>query len=211
MRNIVTVVTPATNRNLTTLERVKDEFGIFDEASDGYLTNKIDDVSSIIARHLGYTLARETLSEVIGADRRGCTEELVLSRTPVALITSVTLDGCLIASPGYGWDRETGILNRIGDDGYPSMWRFARTGVVVYEAGYIMPGDPGADLDPSLEAAAITLLRGFWFSRGRDPMLKAEEIPGVMRQEFWVGSTNASGLPPEVAEILAPFRRVFVA
>jgi hypothetical protein len=48
----------------------------------------------------------------------------------------------------------------------------------------------------------------YWAAKGRDPSVKSEEIPGVIRTDYWVGAVGEAGeLPPRVVMKLAPYRR----
>jgi hypothetical protein len=52
----------------------------------------------------------------------------------------------------------------------------------------------------------------YWASRGRDPTLRSESIPGVIDRQFWVGAVgDPAMLPPRVLASLSGFRRPFVA
>ena len=53
MRSVVEIVTPSESDQLTTLERVKRELNIRDDASDEILEDKIAEASSDIAQAIG--------------------------------------------------------------------------------------------------------------------------------------------------------------
>ncbi len=207
MRSIVSVTAAAeTPYRLTTLERIKRELGISDGGSDDLLQNKIDEAGSDIQAALGFVVARETVTETFRGG--GCEASLPLNRTPVATITSVTVDDVALAASEYEVETATGILHRLDTSGYPVAWEFCRAIVVVYAGGYILPGNAGANLEPAIEAGCIDLVSAFWAARGRDPMVRAEDIPDVMRTEYWVGSVGEAGdLPPSVMAKIARFRR----
>lgn len=196
MNSIVTVTTAADETKLTTLERVKLEIDITDGSLDDLLNAKIDDATSDIAVRVRPSLKRETVTEtfwhdqarVLYYDSRGG-NPLILSRFPAASITSVTLDDVLIDAAEYRLDAGTGLLYRLDASGYPSCWSFGKAAVIVYAAGYLLPGQDGRNLPPSLEAACIELVGSYWASRGRDPMLKSEENVGVARFDYWMAAT----------------------
>lgn len=210
MRSIATVTTAATVTRLTTLATVKEELSITTSADDAVLGRKIDEATSEIEAHLGRSFRRETLTETVwGTD--GCADYLVLARAPVVSVTSVTVDDVLIAASEYRLDGEAGILHRLDASGYPSFWSWCKSIVIVYAAGYLLPGESGRTLPYALEAGALSLMASYWQSRGRDPMVKSEEVPGVQSVQYWVGSVGESGdLPPDVVTKIAPFRRVLV-
>lgn len=215
MNSILTVTTPATNTALTTVERVKLELSIAGNESDLLLAAKIDEATSDIAIRVRPSLKRETVSETFWHDhgrfgmqghnsRHGA--PLILRRFPVARIASVMLDDIDIDASEYRLDAETGLLYRISSAGFPDHWRFGKAAVVAYDAGYLLPGDTDTDLPASLEAACIELVSSYWRSRGRDPNLRAEEVAGVGRFDYWVGAIGQSGdLPPGVMAKIAPF------
>ncbi len=70
----------------------------------------------------------------------------------------------------------------------------------------------GRNLPPAIEGAVVALVSDYWASRGRDPTLRAETIPGVIERQFWVGAVgDPAMLPPRVLASIAPFRRPAVA
>ncbi len=203
MRSILTVTTAATVTDLTTLDRVKSELSITDNANDVLLRAKIREASSDINAR-AWADPYETLTETfwnIPYD-----EYLLLRRRPNITITSVTVDD--IAATDYRLDAETGQLYCLDCNGFPIFWVSCKSIVVVYSAGYVMPGQTGSNLEPSLEAATIELLQSYWMSRGRDPLIRSEDVPGLGAVQYWVGAIGESGeLPPSVESRIAPFRR----
>jgi uncharacterized phiE125 gp8 family phage protein len=210
MRSVATVTLAPSVTRLTTLERVKIELNITSGADDAILGAKIDEATSDIEAQIARTLSRATLSEIFWGGA-GHAEYLILARSPVASIASVTVDDVAVDLGEVRIDAETGQLYRLDASGYACAWAWSKEVTVVFAAGYLLPGEAGRDLPPALEGAAIELLASYWQSRGRDPMVKAEEVPGVMRKEYWVGSVGAEGeLPPSVMTKISPFRRVLV-
>lgn len=206
MRSILSITTAATVTALTTLERVKTELSIVDNASDILLRAKIREATSDInARAWADPL--ETLTQTFW--NVGCEEYLILRRRPNVSITSVTVDD--VATTDYRLDAETGQLYCLDTNGYPISWIACKSIVVVYAAGYIMPGQTGANLEPALEAACVELLQSYWMSRGRDPLIRSEDVPGLGSVTYWVGAVGQSGeLPPSVESRIAPFRRTSI-
>ncbi len=206
MRTIQTVTTAATVTNLTTLDRVKLELGITDNASDVLLAAKIREATSDINAR-AWADPYETLTQTFWSV--GCEEYLILRRRPNISITSITVDD--VATTYYRTDAETGQVYGLDANGYPFPWISCKSIVAVYAAGYVMPGQTGANLEPALEAAAIELVQSYWMSRGRDATIKSESAPGVGDVQYWVGAIGESGeLPPSVEAKIAPFRRVAI-
>lgn len=212
MRSIATITTPPAETDLTTIDRVKSELSItdVDTARDNLLGVKIAEASADIEAHSGRIFSRAGLTERFWGDP-GVSEYLCLERYPVATITSVTVDGVLVAASEYRLDAETGILYRLDANGYPCIWSWCKDVVIVYAAGYIVPGETNRDLPYPVEGAVIDLVSSFWASRGRDPKVKSEDIPGLGSVEYWVGAVGAAGsLPPDVEAKCMTFRRVLV-
>jgi hypothetical protein len=201
--SLLTVLTPASSRALTTLATVRDEIGITDDAADARLERWIDEASERIETYLARVLAAETVRETFrltGAP--GC---LGLARRPVTAITSIDADGVTLASDQYEIDAAAGLLYPISGD-RRVRWS-ASTVIVTYTAGYMSV----EALPRPIETACIDLLRHRWAARDRDPMLRSLAIPGVVTEQYWVGATGDDGaMPPEIAALLDPFRTVTV-
>jgi uncharacterized phiE125 gp8 family phage protein len=211
MYNIATITTAADVTALTTLERAKEELGITTNANDAILERKIDEATSDIEAHLGRIFCRETITETFWGHAFQAPEYLTLHRAPVVSIASVTVDAIVIPSTEYRLEPETGILYRLTPAGYQWAWIWYQSIVVVYDAGYLLPGQADRDLPAAVEAGALALVSSYWVSRGRDGTVKSEEIPGVIRYDYWVGAVGEAGqLPPDVTIRLAPFRRVLI-
>jgi uncharacterized phiE125 gp8 family phage protein len=207
MHNIATVTTAPEYTALTTLDRVKLELDIDTDANDILLTSKIREASGDIEAQLSRTLCRAGITERFWGEPY-CTEFLILNRWPVVSIASVTVDDVAVDSDEYRVDLETGQLFRLDASGYPSVWAWCKDILVVYTAGYLMPEDSSPTLPAALEGAAVDLVSSYWQQRGRDPRVRAEDIPGIASVQYWVGSIGSSGeLPPSVMTKIAPYRR----
>jgi hypothetical protein len=224
MRSIVEIVTPAESELLTTLERVKTELQMTTDANDEILEAKIAEASSDVQAAIGYRLPSEDVREtfwhddvfrpLLRAPHFGNPAEttLFLKRTPVSKIVSVTVDDLALDPTEYRLDPEAGLLDRVTSDGYPRSWCFCKSVLVVYTGGFILPGQDGRNLDYGIEGAVVALVSDYWASRGRDPTLRSESIPGVIDRQFWVGAVgDPAMLPPRVLASLSQFRRPSVA
>lgn len=221
MESLLNIVTPAVRPKFTTLSRVKSELNITDGASNEILTIKIEEATSDLILAIGYGVASEVVSETFWHDHpqrfgygygSNCNarnnEVLFLRRTPVSAVASVTLDDDVVDPSEYRLDGETGRLFRLDSSGYPCEWIFSKALVVAYTGGYVLPGASGSNLPPTYEGAAVDLVKSFWAARGRDPLIKSEELPGVRRVDYWVGATgDPEQLPPEIQSKLALVRR----
>jgi uncharacterized phiE125 gp8 family phage protein len=223
MRSIVEIVTPAESELLTTLERVRAELNITTDANDEILEAKIAEASSDIQAAVGKRLPREDVKETFWHDDEmhvlrvahmgnPAQTTLFLNRTPVSAIVSVTVDDLVLDPSAYRLDPDAGLLDRLSTDGIPCAWRFCKSVIVAYTGGFILPGQDGRNLAYAIEGAVVALVLDYWASRGRDPTLRSESIPGVIDRQFWVGAVGDPGLlPPRVLASLSGFRRPSVA
>lgn len=210
MRSTAVVTAAATYRALTTLDRVKSELGISGSANDTLLTAKIKEASSDIEARCR-TFCRETIAVTFwpAAGATISVGALVLPRYPIVSVSSVLEDGVAVDSAERRADPDSGMLYRLDADGYPALWSAAKSIVVTYVGGYTMPGEADYTLPPSLESACVDLVSSYWASRGRDPTVRAESVPGVLDTTYWVGAVGEKGdLPPAVEAKIAPFRRL---
>jgi Phage gp6-like head-tail connector protein len=224
MRSVVEIITPSESELLTTLDRVKRELNIANDASDEILEDKIAEASSDIAQAIPQRLPREDVRETFWHDEGAhhwhtphhhgnpSQTTLFLRRTPAVKIDSVTVDDIAIDPSEFRLDPDAGLLDRVSSDGIPCAWFFCKSVVVAYAAGFILPGESGRNLPPAIEGAVVALVSDYWASRGRDPTLRAETIPGVIERQFWVGAVgDPAMLPPRVLASIDPFRRLAVA
>jgi uncharacterized phiE125 gp8 family phage protein len=223
MRSVVEIVTPAESELLTTLDRVKAELQITTDVNDEILQAKIAEASSDIQAAVGKRLPWEGVKETFWHDDdrhpqravhfgNPAQTTLFLNRTPVAAIASVTVDDIVLDPSEYRLDPDAGLLDRLLTEGIPCAWCFRKSVVVAYTGGYTLPGQDGRNLAYAIEGAVVALVSDYWASRGRDPTLRSESIPGVIDRQFWVGAVGDPGLlPPRVLASIAPFRRPAVA
>jgi hypothetical protein len=104
------------------------------------------------------------------------------------------------AQPAALLSESAGQLTRLDTNGWPKKWP-ALPITVQYSAGYTtLPAD--------VVDAAILLVKHRWFSRGRDPYLRQENIPGVYEASYWIaqGPGTNGNLPPDVEDKLEKYR-----
>ena len=209
MGSIITVTTPATNRRLTTVERVQADLGV--TGNDAEIGTAIDEASSRIEAELGYRLALETVVETFrNTSGMNGSSSILLERRPVTEITAISSDTGALIDGEWVVDPVNGLVLWVDGAGMATPWRFISLSVF-YSGGWVMPGDEGRTLPPALEAAAVAYCRSLLSSRDRDPMLRSVEIPGVITRDYY--SSNRAGgestlLPPDVAAMLGPFKRI---
>lgn len=206
MKSIRSILSGPAETKLTTLSRVKAELSISNNENDVILGEKIDEATSDIEAKLRRTLCRVTLQETFW--EVGMAESLLLDRWPVASVTSVTVDDVALSASEYRLNGDAGILYRLDSTGYPMSWCAAKSVIVLYAGGYLLPGETGRNLEKALEGACVDLVSSYWFARGRDPLIKSENVPGLGSVEYWVGAVGEAGeLPPSVMSKISPFRR----
>lgn len=206
MQSIATVTTAPERTALTTLERVKLELGISSDESDTILAAKINEASSDIEAHVSRSFASAGVTERFWGGS-GCTGYFILNHWPVGSIASVTVDDEVVDAGEYRLDATTGQLYRLDASGYPSIWSWCKDVVIVYTAGYELPGSDSPNLPAAIEAAAVELVTAYWTAKGRDPTIRAEDVPGLGSVTYWVGAVGEAGeLPPSVVSKISPFR-----
>jgi hypothetical protein len=200
-----TLVTPAENRQLVTLDDLREQLRVRpnDTANDAWLTKVIDRSSRAAERYCSRVFAVQGyvdtfLSGIVGL----ANEPLILSQAPVDPETiEPTLDGVVLGATGYALQPLVGHLWRTGD---ATSWSSTSGLSVAYTAGF-------AEIPPDVQQAVLDLCTMENAGRGRDPMLRASESPGLGRQEYWVGGMPGGSLiPQDIASLLNPYRRGLV-
>ncbi|HJQ59419.1 MAG TPA: hypothetical protein VJ890_21105 [Vineibacter sp.] len=200
-----TIVTPAAERNLVTLDDLREQLRVRpgDTANDAWYTKVIARSSLAAERYCNRIFAKQGYSDVFRGGTSGMGDEpLVLSMAPVDPLTlEVTLDGAVMAADGYALQPLPSHLWRVGSS---TAWSNSTGLTVAYTAGF----DP---IPADVQQAVLDLCTMENAGRGRDPMLRATESPGLGRQEYWVGGVPGSSLlPQDIASLLNPYRRGMV-
>jgi len=195
------IITPAPTNDLTTLEVVKEEFGIAadDTSKDGKLRRLIAEASSIVAMYckregFGRALYRETFRTGPGSSwyRRG----VILTEDVNVQISSVTVDGVPVDPAGYAYD---GVLLRriVGNAATIFLSNFGwscRALSVTYWAGW----DAMAGVPPAVERAALDVIASIYSTPGtRDRSIRSEEVAGVGTITYGTQAAGAALLSPE--------------
>jgi hypothetical protein len=187
------ITTPAESHNLTTLDAVKDVLEIADRSEDERLSRWIAQASAAIYEHCNRTFISETVAETFRLSARS--DEVLLSRYPVADVASITECEVAIEAGDYEVDTVNGIVRRLRSNKL-SCWP-AGTIVVTYTAGY-----ESADLPEDIEGAAIALVKQYRFGAQRDPQVRGEEIDGAGSFSYFDGLAH-SGMSPEIVGLLS--------
>jgi len=206
IRSILDVTAAAAGYDLTTLTVVKDELQIADTASDSWLSRQITNASKSIANYCNRVFQVETLTETLYIERDaypyqvpGSTVGLQLARWPIKTLTSVTANGTVLtADTDYKVNKAVGQVYRLDMEGLPRLWDAWPT-IIVYDAGYdTIPED--------LADACVLMVKKRWYSRGRDPLVKVDEVAGIGRQEYWVSTGSDGAFPPDIADMIDNYR-----
>jgi len=200
-----TVVTPATERSLVTLDDLREQLRVRagDTVNDAWYAKVIARSSLAAERYCNRIFAQQEYADTFGTGIVGRDgEPLVLSQAPIDPASlAATLDGAVMAAGGYVLSPLVGHLWRVGD---ATGWSNTSGLVVAYTAGF-------AEIPADVQQAVLDLCTMENAGRGRDPMLRATESPGLGRQEYWVGGVPGSSLlPQDIASLLNPYRRGMV-
>jgi hypothetical protein len=206
-QNISTVTTAAASYDLVTLDIVKDELGITDNSKNSVLQRYITSASAMAAQYCNRVFPAETLQDEIWAARDpwpriipGGLPSLQLARWPIVSVTSVTENGvALVQDTDFTISAAAGQLIRLDVNGYPRMWPIYPL-VVVYVAGF-------ATIPVDVQDAVTRMVTRRYASKGRDPNLRQQSIPGVLEQNWWIATgTDSGNMSPDISDILNNYR-----
>lgn len=203
MRSIFSVITPAADAQLLSIEELRAAAGVTGGAQDVELTAMGAQLSEAIARECGVasdgvnspTLMRETCRETfhsMAAIGLMHAPALRLARRPINEVDAISIDGSAFDLSLVLVDRPGGVLRRRAAD-----W-CGEDIIVEYSAGFgVVPA--------GLKLAAIKLMTALWAERSRDPSLRRDVVEGVGTQEFWVSATADPLLSAEINDLLSPY------
>ncbi|MFC0410940.1 head-tail connector protein [Roseomonas elaeocarpi] len=203
---MLTVITPAKGRRLTTIPAARDHLLLGDDVDEKYLGDLIDQASATVVSHCRRPFARETVRETFRP--RGATP-LILDRTPVQGAVALTVAGQAIDAEGTELNTLSGLLYRLDGAARWTAWGCDVT-AVEYTGGFALPGEPNRDLPSDIEQACLIMVAARHAARGRDPMLRSETTEGVGSASF-IATADMGGMPPQAAALLEPYRRWVVA
>lgn len=196
---MLTILTPASSRDLSTLDSVKATLGVTGSAQDVALLTLLRQASDAITRHVGQPFARERVQQTEYLSGGG---SIILERSLAVTIETVTFGETTLDAGTYSL--EGGILRPWLFGWQSAPWWGAA--VITYSAGYELLGE----LPYDVERAALLTCAGWYGSRGRDPLIRSETAEGVGTITY--ATTPAAGvgaLPAEALALLAPYRRLF--
>jgi hypothetical protein len=215
MSNVI-VLTPASTRSLTTVDIVREEFKIAQDAmTNSQIQRMIDSASSMIAvfcrRQFGLQTVRERLSFPASCGQEPLTK-ITVAYDPIVEVRSVSANGELVEPIDYEFN-DTALFN-LDDNGEQVPW-YGRSFTLIYQGGYVLPGqdrttlnvsDKAQDLPGDIQRAVLLLIGVVVSGSDRDIMIKAEETEGVGRTEYYVQGSRAQLPHPEAEALLLQYQ-----
>lgn len=219
---MITVDTAASDTNLTIRTTFKTEANVSGVTDDGFIDSLISQASDAIRKYCGRKFERESITETMpgtGSSR------LLVTRTPIVTLTSVTVNGTLVDSDEYTLeDADLGLLLR-HDDGTPpapkpwSTPAYLHMGLsreivkssgsnnisVVYVAGYLLPGEGSPTLPSDIERACLDIIKARYLARENDPNIRSQKIGDASETRV-----AGDGLTVVAKTLLDPWRRITV-
>jgi hypothetical protein len=196
---MLTVHTAATKFNLIDVSTVRAAMGIVDQSEDEAISGFIARASDVIARHCRRVFALETVTETVRIKHH--LDDLMLARYPVVEIVMIVENGTALTAFDYEVKKESGIVTRLRND-QPTWW-WSRKIEVTYRAGFELP-----DQAPeALKQAALQLVKAYYHSADRDPMVRSESIEALSSASYFA-SGEIGHLPPDVKSLLLQFKNM---
>jgi hypothetical protein len=211
---ISSVITPADDYDLVTLEDVKGDLNITTTTDDDYLQRRITEMSQVARQYMNRTLQVETVRDQFWLQRDpypwqlpGGAMPLQLSRWPVIAVALLTENDIeLVEGTDFVIDAEVGQLTRmLAADPYPTRWRTLPI-TVEYSAGF----DP---IPPDVSGAVSRAVKSQYMGRSRDPAIKSQSAAGIYAASYIQGGAGASGgvMTPDVYGVLDGYRIPVIA
>ncbi len=197
---MATLITAPSVTQLAEIETLKAELGIADTAQDDQLGRYLAQSSALIASYTGRSFPRAQWQDVfrLRGERR---RSLILSERPVTSIEALNIDGDATDATALDLDELAGLLHRPHHCSLGCWW--AHKIIVIYTAGYLLPGQPGRDLPANLERACLDTAKGLFHAADRDPLVRSEAEQGIGSTSWLDPDAAAGGLPQAVAAMLS--------
>lgn len=207
MRRTTPVGAPAALAPLASLEDLKADLGITDNAEDARLSSLLLEASDMALAYVGRSIMRAAWRDIIMIEQGERRLRLALGRWPLLSITAMSIGSVPLLPEqieALNVDPASALI-------YPAdiggrLWS-AGSYVIDYTAGYAPPDlDDLLPLPPNIQRAVRQIASGLWHSTGRDPLLKSESEQGVGSTSWNSSAPALGGLPQEAASILIPYR-----
>ena len=209
--SVISVTTQASDLTLLTIEELRSATGQTNNSKDVVLKRLGCRIADALTEACKVatdgakppTLRQETLTETFRLNRwwnrRNHQSErttLILARRPIVSVASVVEAGAILDPCSYEIHAGEGTLVRLFNDA-PSHWCLDKI-VVTYTAGW-------ATVPEGLKRAAEKLVAFYWSELSKDPLLRIENIPGVLERTYWIGSPSDPSIPQDVMDDLGPY------
>lgn len=195
----LTVTTAANSRRLCAVQDVLAEMPEQVTSVERF----VDAASAAIERYCARIFAQQAYSEVLGGHRY---TSLMLARTPIVSMTSVSADGQTITDYRVE-DAEAGLLYRASGWGWPSA-----TWTLAYIGGYLMPEQStpsaanGPPLPHDLQRACIETVKVWWQERGVTDRIASKTLGLTGDSISYRISAHRESLPPLARYLVDPYR-----
>lgn len=217
---ISTVIVKATSYDLAKIADIKTLFNITDTASDAALALMITRASAAAQNYCNNAFVVETIKDQFypGSDGFPWTVKydfdlLQLTRWPVVTISSLveTIGGVvttLVEGTDFIDDSSLGQLTRLNTYAgapatpyEPTVWR-SNPVTVQYTAGF-------SPIPLDVADAVEIIVKGKYYGQTRDPMLRSENVPGVLSAAWF--AVDGNGMPYEAVSKLSQYRVPVIA
>lgn len=196
------VVSASAVRDLTLTATVKAELGITDGTQDANIKRLISTMSGVAEQWCDRVFAKETVKESFRiASAQNAELPLIVERRPIRSVSALVENGVALTAADYEFDDRGGRIWRLNGADQRSWWACDRIDVT-YVAGYSLL----QELPQSVERAVILLVKAGFFKLTRDPLIRAESVPGVWDVTYWVGELAAGNDPDQIVNLLNEFR-----
>lgn len=213
---LLTIVSPATDRNLITLADLKQRLNITTTAQDTDLENKLLEASEIISNYCNRVLVQETVRERYNG--YSWKKYINLRRTPIVSVTSIIIDNSVtpVDSDLYEFDIEneiSGYIWPLDSDGrrvyFPETWGTWSSwcGNSLVDILYV-GGHTQATMPYPIRAACAEMVRTRLNADKQGSNVSKIEIPGVWSKTLDTASKESNSLIPDhIKDMLFPYRR----
>lgn len=150
--------------DVVSLAETKLQLNMTDSASDAELAVFISAASEAIEDYVGAVVNRAVTETFDGG-----TDQILLSKTPVVSVTSVTDNGTVLAATSYKASA-AGVLSRVAGQGRTPFQPGVQSLVVVYVAGRAADT---ASVPRRMKMAALIIIQHLWETQrpaGRGPL-----------------------------------------
>lgn len=222
----LTVVTPPTATALVEVTTVRSELPNCGTADDARIERLIAVASEAIAggpqSYFGFPAGLASYKETLPGTG---TNLLILARTPIVAVTTVTHRGDVLTDftveqaeagllhrqSGWVWSPQ-GDVRSLASHALPGTGRLAYE--VTYDAGWKLPGENNRTLPATIEEAALeTVKRLFTMGSGNGTKDVVRQKIGDTEVQFAENDSKAFNrwaLPPVAVALLRPHRRLTV-